>query len=119
MQYSAKQFIQEFVKFDEQSKYLEVSRQAFNNLPNSLKMVVLDCLLSKYYELFNISAKTYEEWFKQFSSKKAQFSINLTDKWIIQIAYGKLIIMAKIMAIHILEFKLLKSQVIIFLTNID
>ncbi|MDQ7185451.1 tRNA lysidine(34) synthetase TilS, partial [Staphylococcus aureus] len=57
--------------------------------------VVLDCLLSKYYELFNISAKTYEEWFKQFSSKKAQFSINLTDKWIIQIAYGKLIIMAK------------------------
>ncbi|HDC9487958.1 TPA: tRNA lysidine(34) synthetase TilS [Staphylococcus aureus] len=95
LQYSAKQFIQEFVKFDEQSKYLEVSRQAFNNLPNSLKMVVLDCLLSKYYELFNISAKTYEEWFKQFSSKKAQFSINLTDKWIIQIAYGKLIIMAK------------------------
>ncbi|PAI54887.1 tRNA(Ile)-lysidine synthetase, partial [Staphylococcus aureus] len=55
LQYSAKQFIQEFVKFDEQSKYLEVSRQAFNNLPNSLKMVVLDCLLSKYYELFNIS----------------------------------------------------------------
>ncbi|MEI5743161.1 tRNA(Ile)-lysidine synthetase, partial [Staphylococcus aureus] len=41
LQYSAKQFIQEFVKFDEQSKYLEVSRQAFNNLPNSLKMVVL------------------------------------------------------------------------------
>ena len=119
LQYSAKQFIQEFVKFDEQSKYLEVSRQSFNDLPNSLKMVVLDCLLSKYYELFNISAKTYEEWFKQFSSKKAQFSINLTDKWIIQIAYGKLIIMAKIMAIHILEFKLLKSQVIIFLTNID
>lgn len=119
MQYSAKQFIQEFVKFDEQSKYLEVSRQAFNNLPNSLKMVVLDCLLSKYYELFNISAKTYEEWFKQFSSKKAQFSINLTDKWIIQIAYGKLIIMAKNNGDTYFRVQTIKSQVIIFLTNID
>ncbi|MGT2397504.1 hypothetical protein ACVPOR_00145 [Staphylococcus aureus] len=52
------------------SQNIRGSKTAFNNLPNALKMVVLDCLLSKYYELFNISAKTYEEWFKQLVVRK-------------------------------------------------
>lgn len=95
LQRKATQFITEFVKFDEQLMKLEMPRQVFNDLPEHLKMVIFDRVLSKHFKLFNISDRTYDDWFQQFKSKKAQFSINLTEKWIIQIAYGKLIIMAK------------------------
>ena len=39
--------------------------------------------------------KTYDEWFQQFQNNKSQFNIDVTEKWIIQIAYDTLIIMAK------------------------
>ena len=37
----------------------------------------------------------YDEWFEQIRNDKSQFNIHVTDEWIIQIAYDKLIIMAK------------------------
>ena len=36
-----------------------------------------------------------DEWFEQIRNDKSQFNIHVTDEWIIQIAYDKLIIMAK------------------------
>lgn len=36
----------------------------------------------------------YQTWFNQISNQKSQFTIDITDKWIIQIAYDTLIIMA-------------------------
>ncbi len=56
------------------------------------------CWIAYYQSIMScliLVLKRTEEWFKQFSSKKAQLRIIFTDKWIIQIAYGKLIIMAK------------------------
>lgn len=76
-------------------QYCVLSRSHFNNLNYNLKVMVFDQLLSKLQSSIRINEKTYYEWFSQFLSSKTQFIINITDKWIIQIVYDKLVIMAK------------------------
>ena len=72
------------------------SREAFNRLNPNVKTTVMDQLLEDIVTHSTISQKTYDEWFQQIQNEKSQFHIDITDKWIIQIAYDTLIIMAKL-----------------------
>lgn len=56
-------------------------------------MHVLDQIFEKISLATSISDKMYQSWFDQFASQKSQFTIDITDKWIIQISYDTFIIM--------------------------
>lgn len=58
-------------------------------------MILLDRLFEQLQLNKAFSEKQYHEWFHQISNQIAQFEISLTEKWIIQIAYDKFIILAK------------------------
>ena len=58
-------------------------------------MILLDRLFEQLQLNKAFSEKQYHEWFDQISNQIAQFEISLTEKWIIQIAYDKFIILAK------------------------
>lgn len=58
-------------------------------------MILLDQLFEQLQLNKAFSEKQYHEWFDQISNQIAQFEISLTEKWIIQIAYDKFIILAK------------------------
>ena len=58
-------------------------------------MILLDQLFEQLQLNKAFSEKQYHEWFHQISNQIAQFEISLTEKWIIQIAYDKFIILAK------------------------
>ncbi|MDU7764040.1 MAG: tRNA lysidine(34) synthetase TilS, partial [Staphylococcus sp.] len=79
------------------SKYLtySFSRTAFNELNVNIKSVVMDLLFEKLDCHLAMPQHAYDEWFEQIRNDKSQFNIHVTDEWIIQIAYDKLIIMAK------------------------
>ncbi|RQN32875.1 tRNA(Ile)-lysidine synthetase, partial [Paraburkholderia tropica] len=79
------------------SKYLtySFSRTAFNELNVNIKSVVMDLLFEKLDRHLAMPQHAYDEWFEQIRNDKSQFNIHVTDEWIIQIAYDKLIIMAK------------------------
>ena len=71
-----------------------IPRDQFNRLTDNVKVHVLDQLFEKIALSKAISDKMYQSWFNQISNQKSQFIIDITDKWIIQIAYDTLIIMA-------------------------
>ncbi|MEJ8541873.1 tRNA(Ile)-lysidine synthetase, partial [Staphylococcus capitis] len=58
-----------------------------------VKVHVLDQIFEKISLATSISDKMYQSWFDQFASQKSQFTIDITDKWIIQISYDTFIIM--------------------------
>lgn len=95
LQQEAIRYIEEHVNTDNQYNAIEIPRMEFNSLEFYIKVAIFDQLLSEIIRESSISEKTYEDWFNQFESNQAQFNINITEKWIIQISYGKLIIMAK------------------------
>ncbi|EHJ08348.1 tRNA lysidine(34) synthetase TilS [Staphylococcus simiae] len=95
LQQDAIRYIEDNVHMDHHQSMIEIPRVAFNSLEFYIKVAIFDQLLSDINLEASISEKTYEDWFNQFESSQAQFNINITEKWIIQISYGKLIIMAK------------------------
>ena len=91
----ARYFVAHFVSKNDSVAGYTFSREAFNRLNPNVKTTVMDQLLEDIVTHSTISQKTYDEWFQQIQNEKSQFHIDITDKWIIQIAYDKLIIMAK------------------------
>ncbi|RIL73111.1 tRNA lysidine(34) synthetase TilS [Staphylococcus devriesei] len=75
--------------------YFQCNRDEFNALDEISKMVLLDKLIEDIQLDKTFSEKNYQQWFEQISSQLAQFEITLSEKWIIQIAYDKFILMAK------------------------
>lgn len=92
----ARDFIARFVSKNDSVEGYTFSREAFNQLNPNIKTAVMDQLLEKIVTHSTISQKNYDEWFQQLQNEKSQFDIDITDKWIIQIAYDTLIIMAKL-----------------------
>ncbi|WP_342610521.1 tRNA lysidine(34) synthetase TilS [Staphylococcus hsinchuensis] len=88
----AHQFIKNEVDFN--GKNIKISRKDFVELSHSVKMTVLDEILREFQLGDAIPEKTYKAWFEQISSNIAQCTLHTTDKWIIQVAYDKLAIMA-------------------------
>lgn len=91
---SAHHFIKEVVRVSENLDKIVIPRDQFNRLTDNVKVHILDQLFEKIALSKAISDKMYQSWFNQISSQKSQFIIDITDKWIIQIAYDTLIIMA-------------------------
>ncbi len=91
----AQHFITHFVFENKDEMGYSFSREAFNTLNSNVKTIVMDQLFENLKLHFAIPQKTYDEWFQQFQNNKSQFNIDVTEKWIIQIAYDTLIIMAK------------------------
>ena len=91
----ARYFVAHFVSKNDSVAGYTFSREAFNRLNPNVKTTVMDQLLEDIVTHSTISQKTYDEWFQQIQNEKSQFHIDITDKWIIQIAYDTLIIMAK------------------------
>ena len=92
----ARYFVAHFVSKNDSATGYTFSREAFNRLNPNVKTTVMDQLLEDIVTHSTISQKTYDEWFQQIQNEKSQFHIDITDKWIIQIAYDTLIIMAKL-----------------------
>ena len=90
----ARYFVAHFVSKNDSVAGYTFSREAFNRLNPNVKTTVMDQLLEDIVTHSTISQKTYDEWFQQIQNEKSQFHIDITDKWIIQIAYDTLIIMA-------------------------
>ncbi|KKI62340.1 tRNA(Ile)-lysidine synthetase [Staphylococcus warneri] len=91
---SAHHFIKEAVQVSEKQDKIVIPRGRFNRLTDNMKVHVLDQLFEKTTLSKTISDKMYQTWFNQISNQKSQFTIDITDKWIIQIAYDTLIMMA-------------------------
>jgi len=100
------EFTQHEVAINTARTRIQFSRNAFNQLDNITKMVLLDQLFESIHLRVSLSEKNYEEWFEQINSRVAQIEITLSETWIIQIAYDKFIIMAK------KETPALKAQVV-------
>ena len=100
------EFIQHEVATNVDRTHMQFSRDAFNQLDNITKMILLDQLFESIHLWNSFSEKNYEEWFEQINSRVAQIEITLSETWIIQIAYDKFIIMAK------KEAPVLKEQVV-------
>ena len=94
LNHQAQDFIIQFVSESEKQRKYTFSRDTFNALDTNVKMIVMDRLFNKLGQQLSIPQTSYEEWFEQIQSNKSQFNLDLTDKWIIQIAYDTLIIMA-------------------------
>ena len=91
----AQSFIENDCLINKNGTQIQFSRNAFNQLDDIAKMILLDQLFEQLQLNKAFSEKQYHEWFHQISNQIAQFEISLTEKWIIQIAYDKFIILAK------------------------
>lgn len=88
-------FIEHDISINNNATQIQCARHAFNQLDDITKMVLLDQLFKHLQLDKSFSEKQYHEWFAQIDSEIAQFEISLTEKWIIQMAYDKFIILAK------------------------
>ncbi len=95
LNHQAQDFIIQFVSESEKQRKYTFSRDTFNALDTNVKMIVMDRLFNKLDHQLSIPQTSYKEWFEQIQSNKSQFNLDLTDKWIIQIAYDTLIITVK------------------------
>lgn len=89
----ASQFIDEQALIKANRTKITIPRTSFNQLTDNVKVHVLDQIFEKISLATSISDKMYQSWFDQFASQKSQFTIDITDKWIIQISYDTFIIM--------------------------
>lgn len=89
------QFIDSEFEIDKASLQFQCSRHAFKQLDEVTQMVLLDQLFERIQLGVTFSEKNYRDWFHKINSEIAQFEITLSEKWIIQIAYDKFIIMAQ------------------------
>ena len=87
-------FIKRNVEICLHEERIQLSRESFNQLDEISKTILLDRLFEMLHLNKSFSEKSYSEWFEQIESKQSQIKIPLTEKWIIQIAYDKFIIMA-------------------------
>ena len=99
-------FIEQHVNIHLNKERIQLSRASFNQLDEISKMILLDRLFEMLQLNKSFSEKNYNEWFEQIESKQSQIKIPLTEKWIIQIAYDKFIIMAHY------EQSLLEEQIV-------
>ena len=99
-------FIEQHVNIYLNKERIQLSRASFNQLDEISKMILLDRLFEMLQLNKSFSEKNYNEWFEQIESKQSQIKIPLTEKWIIQIAYDKFIIMAHY------EQSLLEEQIV-------
>ena len=75
----AQSFIENDCLINKNGTQIQFSRNAFNQLDDIAKMILLDRLFEQLQLNKAFSEKQYHEWFHQISNQIAQFEISLTE----------------------------------------
>ena len=76
------------------NEWAVLPRRALCDLPRAMRNQVLDKWFQHCGVDIHMSERAYDMWFQQMDTDIAQCTLYTADKWIIQIAYDKLVIMA-------------------------